>query len=194
MMEAAYQTIKTLQDMLDVKNQAIRSKEEQVVKMRQQVSAQRELDAHTIQQLRDQISFTGNSTLAKMQEIVSKHDVAQTVQSQKQTANSSKLDRLSIKEFERQLQEKDHIIQQLRARFEGHKSETDHYSKKRDERLDEISQLKNELAREKARNDVSVISKRLEKVQSERKQQDETIKALNKAIDSFKDQMTKFSS
>ena len=194
MMEAAYQTIKTLQDMLDVKNQAIRSKEEQVVKMRQQVSAQRELDAHTIQQLRDQISFTGNSTLAKMQEIVSKRDVAQTVQSQKQTANSSKLDRLSIKEFERQLQEKDHIIQQLRARFEGHKSETDHYSKKRDERLDEISQLKNELSREKARNDVSVISKRLEKVQSERKQQDETIKALNKAIDSFKDQMTKFSS
>jgi hypothetical protein len=82
----------------------------------------------------------------------------------------------------------------LRARFEGHKSETDHYSKKRDERLDEISQLKNELSREKARNDVSVISKRLEKVQSERKQQDETIKALNKAIDSFKDQMTKFSS
>ena len=99
-----------------------------------------------------------------------------------------------MKEFERQLQEKDHIIQQLRARTEGHKSETDHYSKKRDERLDEIQSLKNELAREKARNDVSVISKRLEKVQNERKQQDETIKALNKAIDSFKDQMTKFSS
>jgi len=57
----------------------------------------------------------------------------------------------------------------MRARFEGHKAETDHYSKKRDERLDEILQLKNELAREKARNDVSVISKRLEKVQSERK-------------------------
>lgn len=51
-----------------------------------------------------------------MQEIVSKHDVAQTVTSQKQVANSSKLDRLSIKEFEKQLQEKDHIIQQLRAR------------------------------------------------------------------------------
>lgn len=99
-----------------------------------------------------------------MQEIVSKHDVAQTVQSQKQTANNSKLDRLSIKEFERQLQEKDNIIQQLRARTEGHKSETDHYSKKRDERLEEIQQLKSELAREKARNDVSVITKRLEKV------------------------------
>ena len=129
-----------------------------------------------------------------MQEIVSKHDVAQTVVSQKQAANSTKLDRLSIKEFERQLQEKDHIIQQLRARQEGHRTETDHYSKKRDERLDEIQSLKAELAREKSRNDVSNITKRLEKVQKERKEQDETIKALNKAIDSFKDQMTKFSS
>lgn len=129
-----------------------------------------------------------------MQEIVSKHDVAQTVVSQKQAANSAKLDRLSIKEFERQLQEKDHIIQQLRARQEGHRTETDHYSKKRDERLDEIQSLKAELAREKSRNDVSNITKRLEKVQKERKEQDETIKALNKAIDSFKDQMTKFSS
>ena len=129
-----------------------------------------------------------------MQEIVSKHDVAQTVVSQKQAANSTKLDRLSIKEFERQLQEKDHIIQQLRARQEGHRTETDHYSKKRDERLDEIQSLRAELAREKSRNDVSNITKRLEKVQKERKEQDETIKALNKAIDSFKDQMTKFSS
>ena len=129
-----------------------------------------------------------------MQEIVSKHDVAQTVVSQKQAANSAKLDRLSIKEFERQLQEKDHIIQQLRARQEGHRTSTDHYSKKRDERLDEIQSLKAELAREKSRNDVSNITKRLEKVQKERKEQDETIKALNKAIDSFKDQMTKFSS
>lgn len=49
MMDAAYQTIKTLQDMLDVKNQAIRAKEEQVAKMRQQVATQRELDAQTIQ-------------------------------------------------------------------------------------------------------------------------------------------------
>ena len=34
MADAAYQTIKTLQDMLDNKNGAIRSKEEQITKMR----------------------------------------------------------------------------------------------------------------------------------------------------------------
>jgi chromosome segregation ATPase len=67
-------------------------------------------------------------------------------------------------------------------------------SRKRDERLEEISALKEELRREKARNDVAVITKRLEKVQKERKEQDDTIKALNKAIDNFKEQMTKFSS
>jgi hypothetical protein len=60
--------------------------------------------------------------------------------------------------------------------------------------MDELQSLKAELQREKTRNDVSTITKRLEKVQKERKDQDETIKALNKAIDSFKDQMTKFSS
>ena len=60
--------------------------------------------------------------------------------------------------------EKDHIIQQLRSRQEGHRSETDHYSKKRDERLEEINSLRAELAREKSRNDVTVITKRLEKV------------------------------
>lgn len=34
MADAAYQTIKTLQDMLDNKNAAIRSKEDQITKMR----------------------------------------------------------------------------------------------------------------------------------------------------------------
>lgn len=45
MADAAYQTIKTLQDMLDNKNQAIRAKEDQIAKMRQQMNQQRELDA-----------------------------------------------------------------------------------------------------------------------------------------------------
>lgn len=38
MADAAYQTIKTLQDMLDNKNGAIRSKEEQITKMRLQMN------------------------------------------------------------------------------------------------------------------------------------------------------------
>lgn len=52
--------------MLDNKNGAIRSKEEQITKMRMQMNQQREIDAQTISQLREQISFTGNTTLAKM--------------------------------------------------------------------------------------------------------------------------------
>ncbi len=52
----------------------------------------------------------------------------------------------------------------MRARTEGHRAEGDMMSRKRDERLEEISALKEELRREKARNDVGIITKRLEKV------------------------------
>lgn len=38
MQDAAYQTIKTLQDMLDNKNAAIRAKEEQMAKLRMQMN------------------------------------------------------------------------------------------------------------------------------------------------------------
>ena len=48
MADAAYQTIKTLQDMLDNKNAAIRAKEEQMSKLRMQMNDQREIDAQTI--------------------------------------------------------------------------------------------------------------------------------------------------
>jgi hypothetical protein len=42
---------------------------------------------------------------------------------------------MDMSEFQRQLQEKDHMIQQLRSRVEGHSSESAVLSKKRDERL-----------------------------------------------------------
>lgn len=132
------------------------------------MNQQREIDAQTIAELREQISITGNTTLAKMQEIVSKHEVSQQVVGQRSTANTAKVERGDVKEFQRQLQEKDHLIQQLKARVDGHGAESALLSKKRDERLDEINQLKSELMREKNRNDIKAVSKKLERLQKER--------------------------
>ena len=56
----------------------------------------------------------------------------------------------------------------------------------------EIDQLKAELAREKQRNDVVAITKRLERMQKERKQQDDTINTLNKAIENFKQKTLRY--
>lgn len=66
---------------------------------------QREIDAQTIAKLRDEISMTGNTTLSKMQEIVSKHEVSHTA-----SKPSQKHSQQDLREVERQLQEKDHTI------------------------------------------------------------------------------------
>lgn len=51
MANAAYQTIKTLQEMIDGKNVILKSKEEQIDKMREQMKIQREQDAARIREL-----------------------------------------------------------------------------------------------------------------------------------------------
>jgi hypothetical protein len=77
---------------------------------------------------------------------------------------------MDISELQRQLQEKDHMIQQLRSRVEGHSSESAVMSKKRDERLQEIDTLKAELMRERNRNDVAVVNKKVARLEKERKE------------------------
>ena len=134
------------------------------------MTQQREIDAQTIADLREKISITGNTTLAKMQEIVSKHEVHQQVVGQRSAANTTKMSGMDISELQRQLQEKDHMIQQLRSRVEGHSSESAVMSKKRDERLQEIDTLKAELMRERNRNDVAVVNKKVARLEKERKE------------------------
>lgn len=77
--------------------------------MRARMAQQREIDAQTIAKLRDELSMTGNTTLSKMQEIVSKHDVSHSANTA--TKQTSKFNPADVREFERQLQEKDHTIQ-----------------------------------------------------------------------------------
>ena len=75
MADAAYQTIKTMQEMLDQKNDQLKRKEEHIANLRDQMMKQAELDANQINELRDKISITGNTTLNKMYEIVAKNPV-----------------------------------------------------------------------------------------------------------------------
>jgi uncharacterized coiled-coil protein SlyX len=60
--------------------------------------------------------------------------------------------------------------------------------------MEEINRLTAELQREKARNDVTAITKKLQRLQKERQDQDKTIQTLNKSIDAFKVRMTKYES
>jgi len=60
--------------MLDAKNDAINKKEDQIARLREQMGTAREIDAKTISDLREQLSITGNNTLSRLHEIVSKQD------------------------------------------------------------------------------------------------------------------------
>ena len=60
--------------------------------------------------------------------------------------------------------------------------------------MEEINRLTAELQREKPRNDVTAITKKLQRLQKERQDQDKTIQTLNKSIDAFKVRMTKYES
>ena len=51
--DAAYQTVKTLKDMLEQKNTQLKRKEEQIERLRDQMKAQSALDAATINELRE---------------------------------------------------------------------------------------------------------------------------------------------
>ena len=70
MADAAFQTIKTLQEMLDQKNAQLRSKEEQIEKMRKQMIEQRDIDAQEIAKLQQQNTLTAGTTLNKLHELV----------------------------------------------------------------------------------------------------------------------------
>lgn len=48
--------------------------------------------------------------------------------------------------------------------------------------------------RERNRNDVAAVTKKVTRLEKERKDQDQTIGALNKAIDAFKTRMTQYES
>jgi len=71
MADAAYQTIKTLNEMLEQKKTQVRSKEEQIERLRQQLAEQRELHAEQCMKLQAEVTATGKSTLANLHRLVS---------------------------------------------------------------------------------------------------------------------------
>lgn len=53
MADAAYQTVQTLQNLLDQKKELLRSKEQQMQRLREEMENQRKIDADVIAKLRD---------------------------------------------------------------------------------------------------------------------------------------------
>jgi hypothetical protein len=74
MADAAYQTIKTLREMLEQKKTQVRSKEDQIDRLRQQMAEDRERHAEQYTRLQSEVTATGKSTLASLHAMVSQQE------------------------------------------------------------------------------------------------------------------------
>lgn len=72
-MEAAQETIKTLNEMLDHKKKQLATKERQIEKLRDELLQQRQRSADEVRALRDEAYAKGSSTLAKLHDYVDQH-------------------------------------------------------------------------------------------------------------------------
>ncbi len=78
--DAAYQTVKTLQEMIEQKNQQLKRKEANIEDLRNKMKAQAQLDAQVINDLREKISTHGDTTMNKLHQIVQKHENTSSMQ------------------------------------------------------------------------------------------------------------------
>jgi len=72
MADAAYQTIKTLREMLEQKKTQVRSKEDMIDKLRQQMADERERHAEEVSKLTSEQTAAGRDALASLQAYVSR--------------------------------------------------------------------------------------------------------------------------
>lgn len=131
---------------------------------------QAQLDANTINELREQNSATSNTTMTKLHEIVAKHEAAgsqPTVNAHTQNATNA-FQRKAQEELTRKLAEKDHIIEQLRAGNQGASKEKEIGLKKNADLRNQVEALKEELRREKERVDIKAANKKLLRLQKEK--------------------------
>ena len=155
---------------------------------------QAQLDAATINQLRDQMSVTGNATMNKLHSIVAKHEIQQPAPGAHSQNATNAFNRKAQEELTRKLAEKDQLIQKLQAGREGASQQQETNLKKNAELRNEIASLKDDLKRERERVDIKAANKKLLRLQKERTEQDKVIANLRKAIDGFGERMLKYES
>ena len=128
MADAAYQTIKTLNEMLEQKKVQLRAKEEHIDKLRQQMAEQRELAAEQYMELQSKATATGKSALANLHRLAANQEASaagaerQSPEARRQAARSEaefqktqqELTRLSALVLEQQ-----DALEQLRSQLEA---------------------------------------------------------------------------
>ena len=125
MADAAYQTIKTLNEMLEQKKLQLKSKEDQIDKLRQQMADQREKAAHEYMKLQSEVTAAGKSTLANLHSMIKNQDepvrVAPVVNHAEMQKLNAEMDHLKKMLIDTQ-EDNDQLRQQRNAETESRRS------------------------------------------------------------------------
>lgn len=197
MAEAAEQTVKTLQSLLEQKKESLLQKEDMIKKLRDQMEKRQQMDAETIASLRDQLAMTGNSTLSKLHEAASRMETSgarQTQGQRKANADLQALDRQSRAYVEEALHKKDKIIQDLRSQLESGKGSRSDIAGKLSDKDAKIADLEQDVNRAKEEASRSLARERVYKAKLDditKKREADKSEFLKKAQE-FKNRIVEF--
>lgn len=113
MSDAAYQTIKTLQEMLAFKSESLNQKDQQLEKLRDDMIERRTKDAERIVKLQSDLHAAQQKLNEIMHREVGLHDDS------RKRPQTDKWDRKAEKHYEDLIREKDRLISDLQSRLSG---------------------------------------------------------------------------
>lgn len=104
----------------------------------------------------------------------------------------SRYDRLTREELQKALDEKDHLIQELRVQMKGLEEEKGYLNKKKEEYKVQVIDLESALRHEQQQNEVKANRKELERLRKDLKEKEAKNDNLMKAIDKLNDRMIEY--
>lgn len=178
MAEAAYVTIKTLQEMLDQKNGQLRDKDNYIEKLNQMALIEREKDQNEIARLRQQLSLAADTTLSKLQELVVKNSHTPAA------SNKTTLmyERMTREDLQKTLLEKDFKIQELSETISGLKAEYSKLGQSKKELIMQNQQLEQKIWEEKQNNQQKANHREIEDLKKKLKHQEAQNEKLSHTI------------
>ena len=190
MAEAAYKTIKTLEEMVMSLQGQIRKKEDKVTEMRNEMMRQKELDCYEIQRLNEQLAGEGKQALGKLLKLAQEPDENLHINI---TSSHAKISLMSQHEIERALFDKDNLIKQLKVKLAGLDKEKDVNYKKINALRKDLDRANYELLQESNKNEQAFVKRELNSTKKLLERKDGELKKMKEAIQNLKKDIVKYS-
>ena len=183
--QISHKTIKTLQDLLNQKNDLISKKEKQIFELNSQLNKQKLESLNKINSLEDEIKDGHNKTLKKIQNII---DNTNSNLITKYTKNDLAL--LTLNDLEKMINEKDNAIKALAIELKAMKEENELNYNILNEKNRKINDLENDLQDQKFNNNLRANEEIINNLKSQLELKNIQIQEEKEKIEKLKSDFT----